>query len=133
MDRRNTYYNRFRDRAGEYLNDRVRLGELMDSAGQKMEKGKERLKEAYDTVHLFYRLLKAYVKGEYTDIPAQKVLLIIAAFIYLVSPFDAVFDFVPGGLIDDGAIFIWLLSSMKEEMSQFREWEESMLKNGKKE
>ncbi len=88
-----------------------------------MESGRSQLSEAYDTIQVFYRLLKAYVKGEYRDIPREKVLLIIGAFIYLVSPIDAIFDFMPGGLLDDAAVFFWLLDSMKGELAAFREWE----------
>ncbi len=88
-----------------------------------MEGGKSQLSGAYDTILLFSRLMRAYIKGEYRNIPREKVLMIIGAFIYLVSPIDAIFDFMPGGLIDDAAIFVWLLDSMKDELAAFREWE----------
>lgn len=123
MDRKRRYFNRYKRAASDYLNDRSRLNSLLLQAKQKMEGGKSQLSEAYDTILLFSRLLKAYIKGEYRNIPKEKVLLIIGAFIYLVSPIDAIFDFMPGGLIDDAAIFIWLLDSMKEELAAFREWE----------
>lgn len=123
MDRKRRYYNRYKKRASEYLNDKSRLIQLLSSARTKMESGRSQLSEAYDTIQVFYRLLKAYVKGEYRDIPREKVLLIIGAFIYLVSPIDAIFDFMPGGLLDDAAVFFWLLDSMKGELAAFREWE----------
>lgn len=123
MDRKQNYYEKFKIRASDYLDDKLKLNQLLDRARDKIEEGKSQLKDAYETVMVFYRLLRAYAAGEYKGIPPKKVLLIIAAFIYLVTPFDAIFDFFPGGLIDDGAIFIWLLSSLKTEMNQFREWE----------
>jgi uncharacterized membrane protein YkvA (DUF1232 family) len=123
MDRKQNYFRKFKNRAEEYLNDKVKLNDLLEKAKEKMEAGKAQLKDAYDTILVFYRLLRAYAIGQYRDIPKKKVLMIIAAFIYLVTPFDAIFDFFPGGLIDDGAIFIWLLSSLKTELDQFREWE----------
>lgn len=89
-----------------------------------MESGRSQLSEAKDTIFLFSRLLRAYVRGEYRDIPKEKVLLIIGAFIYLVSPLDALPDFMPGGLIDDAAIFFWLLNSLRDELAAFREWEQ---------
>jgi uncharacterized membrane protein YkvA (DUF1232 family) len=123
MDRKKKFYNRFKKRAAYYINDRERMTQLLASAKMKMESGQSQLSEAVDTIKLFARLLRAYISGEYRDIPKEKVLLIIGAFIYLVSPIDAIFDFMPGGLIDDAAIFFWLLDSMKAELAAFREWE----------
>jgi uncharacterized membrane protein YkvA (DUF1232 family) len=124
MDRKEGYFERFRAKATVYLDDRLKLNQLLDKAKLKMEKSKGQLNEAWDTIQVFYRMMKSYVKGEYRNIPNDKLILIIAAFIYLVSPIDAIIDFLPGGLIDDGAIFIWLLSSLSEEIRQYREWEE---------
>ena len=124
MDRKKSYFEKFRLRAGDYLDDKFKLNYLLDRAKLKMEKGRSQLKEAYGTAQLFYRLLRAYAKGEYRNIHPKKVLLIITAFIYLVSPIDAYFDFLPGGFIDDGAIFIWLISSLKDELDEFKAWED---------
>lgn len=125
MDRKQGYFEKFRNRASSYLDDRLKMNQLLEKAHVKMDKGKEHLSEAWDTIQIFYRMLKAYVKGDYRDIPKDKVLMIIAAFIYLVSPIDAIMDFLPGGLIDDAAIFLWLFASLREEIKQFRLWEES--------
>lgn len=125
MDRKQGYFEKFRTRASTYLDDKLKMNQLLEKARVKMEKGKEQLNEAWDTIQVFYRMLKAYVKGEYRDIPADKVIMIVAAFIYLVSPIDAIMDFLPGGLIDDGAIFLWLFASLREEIKMFRIWEES--------
>lgn len=124
MDRKRRYFNRYKRAAGDYLNDRSRLNNLLAKAMEKMESGRSQLSEAKDTIFLFSRLLRAYVRGEYRDIPKEKVLLIIGAFIYLVSPLDALPDFMPGGLIDDAAIFFWLLNSLRDELAAFREWEQ---------
>lgn len=123
MDREEGYFERFKARSAEYLDDRLKLNRLLEKAKIKMDRGKSQLNEAWDTIQVFYRMMKAYVKGEYRNIPADKMILIIAAFIYLVSPVDAIMDFLPGGLIDDGAIFLWLLNSLGTEIKQFREWE----------
>jgi uncharacterized membrane protein YkvA (DUF1232 family) len=123
MDRKEGYFERFKSSASEYLDDKIKLNQLLEKARRKMDKGRSQLNEAWDTIQVFYRMMRSYVKGEYRNIPNDKLLLIIAAFIYLVSPIDAIIDFLPGGLIDDGAIFIWLLSSLSEEIRQYREWE----------
>lgn len=123
MDRKEGYFERFKSMATEYLDDRIKLNQLLEKTKLKMDKGRSQLTEAWDTMQVFYRMMRSYVKGEYRNIPNDKLLLIIAAFIYLVSPIDAIIDFLPGGLIDDGAIFIWLLSALSEEIRQYREWE----------
>lgn len=123
MDRKEGYFERFKARSSEYLDDKFKLNQLLEKAKIKMDRGRSQLNEAWDTIQVFYRMMKAYVKGEYRNIPTDKMILIIAAFIYLVSPVDAIMDFLPGGLIDDGAIFLWLLNSLGSEIQQFREWE----------
>lgn len=125
MAAKEKYFNKFRESARACIDNQDRLNELLEQAEIKINKGKDQLSEAISYIQVFYRLLRAYMKGEYRDIPAQKLVLIVAAFLYLVSPIDAVFDFLPGGLIDDAAIFIWLFNSLKDEIDKFKAWEDS--------
>ncbi len=124
MGRKERYFEGFRRKAEDIIHDRQRLDRLLISARSKIDQGRDKLGSAMERINLFFRMLKAYAKGEYRSIPTGKVVLIIAAFLYLVSPIDAVMDFLPGGLIDDAAIFLWLFNSLKDEIEAFRLWEE---------
>lgn len=80
--------------------------------------------EAKEQILCMYRLVKAYSKGEYRNIPTAKIALSVAALLYFVSPFDIIPDFLPLGLTDDIALILWVFNNLREEMQAFLEWED---------
>ena len=61
---------------------------------------------------------------EYLDTPWQTIVLITAAIIYFVSPFDAIADFIPFiGYIDDAAIISAVFASISKDVEKFIAWE----------
>jgi len=78
---------------------------------------------------LLVRLLKAWKDGSYRGLSVRTVASLAAALIYVLSPIDAVPDFIPGiGLIDDAAVLAFLLHSMAQDLAAFRAWEQSRAK-----
>lgn len=77
-----------------------------------------------ERLELTMRLIKNYVKGEYTDVSKLKIALSIAALLYFVSPFDLIPDFIAGGLVDDIALLTWVYSNMQDELERYLVWEE---------
>lgn len=78
--------------------------------------------EALDTA---IRLLRAYVRGTYRQIPHRALLALIGGLVYLVSPFDAIPDFlVTIGFIDDLAVLTLVLRQIRHDLDAFRAWEE---------
>ncbi len=72
------------------------------------------------------RLVKAYAKGEYRAIPWKSMLTIVAAILYFISPFDLISDFIPViGLSDDLSVLLWTYNSIKSDINNFLDWEES--------
>ena len=70
-------------------------------------------------------MIKASVKREYDG--GHRLLLMVAAAVYIVSPIDAVPDFLlPFGLIDDAFVISWLFGTLLAETERFLEWEKSM-------
>ncbi len=77
-------------------------------------------------ITLFGRLLKAYISGEYREIPKETMLKILASFIYFVSPLDFIPDLLPVlGLTDDLALLIWVSKSIDSDLVKFEEWEKT--------
>jgi uncharacterized membrane protein YkvA (DUF1232 family) len=78
------------------------------------------------------RMLGAWAGGRYRGISAGRVLAMLAAAGYLVSPIDLVpeglFAFV--GLVDDAAVAAWLAGVLLDETSRFAEWERLMPRAG---
>lgn len=71
------------------------------------------------------RMFGAWATGRYRTVPGMSLLLLIALLIYLFSPFDLIPDFLPGiGMLDDIALFGFLLRSLLRDARRFRAWEQ---------
>jgi uncharacterized membrane protein YkvA (DUF1232 family) len=76
-------------------------------------------------LQLLVRLLKASVNGTYTGFSVRKLVIIVAAILYLISPLDVIPDFIPVvGYADDAAVIAWVLTSLAEELKNFKSWEQ---------
>jgi uncharacterized membrane protein YkvA (DUF1232 family) len=72
------------------------------------------------------RLVRAWIKGEYKDVPWETIVWIIGAIIYFVNPFDLIPDFIPGvGYLDDAVVIGLAIASFSFDIENFREWEKS--------
>lgn len=79
-----------------------------------------------EKIKVLVEMLGAYINGEYKRIPKKTLILIVAAFIYFVSPVDLIPDFIPGiGYIDDARIIIFVFQSIFEDIQEFERWKES--------
>lgn len=79
-------------------------------------------------VPLMISLVRAYIKGEYDEIPLVSILSVMVALIYVVSPIDIIPDAIPGvGHLDDGVIVAGCLALVKTDIIDYRVWRE---KNG---
>jgi uncharacterized membrane protein YkvA (DUF1232 family) len=113
-----------KNKAVEYAKNPAKLFGLVESAAKKAESRKGPLADVRTFLTACFRMLRAYAKGEYTNIPWQSLILIIASIIYFVMPVDLIPDFLPGfGLIDDAALLGWTLKAVKSSIDDFREWE----------
>jgi uncharacterized membrane protein YkvA (DUF1232 family) len=115
-----------KEAAGEYLENPKKLHRLLDQALHKAGSSQGRLAEVWDSLLASLRLLRAYASGRYRDIPWASLLSIVAAVIYFVMPLDLIPDFILAlGLIDDAALLAWILSSLKNDLDQYIEWEKA--------
>ena len=72
----------------------------------------------------FLRLIRAWAQGRYERFPARSALLIALALGYVVSPIDAIPDFIPFvGVIDDGVVLALVLRALRRDVGPFVEWE----------
>ena len=119
--------NKRKPKAREYMDDPTKLGDFISQVGKKVDEragNRGPLEEVWDYLTLLPRLIRAYLRREYTEVPVKSVVLIIAALIYLVNPFDLVPDVIPaGGYIDDAAVIAFVIRQVKIELDKFRAWE----------
>jgi uncharacterized membrane protein YkvA (DUF1232 family) len=71
------------------------------------------------------RLVWATIRGEYAGTSRRRLLLIVGALLYVVSPIDLVPEmFLPFiGLGDDALVISWIAASLINETESFLHWE----------
>jgi uncharacterized membrane protein YkvA (DUF1232 family) len=111
--------------AAAYVKDPERLGKLLQDAAKKT-KGTPRkaFEETWAYLMAMIRLLRAYYRREYRDVPRQSLVTIIATVIYFVSPIDFIPDWIPlAGYLDDAFLVGLVLKSVKDDLDVFMQWE----------
>jgi uncharacterized membrane protein YkvA (DUF1232 family) len=70
------------------------------------------------------RLIRAYYRGEYHHVKIANLVLIIAAIIYVLDPWDLIPDWIPGlGFIDDATILAFAVQKTRDTLDDFTDWE----------
>ena len=79
----------------------------------------------WDDLQTVMRLLVAWAQDSYRRVPWTPLVLMAAALLYFVLPFDVVPDVLAGiGFVDDVAVITSVVESVRNELDRFREWEE---------
>lgn len=113
-------------RAEQILSDSVRLESLLESAQSKAKKNQQKLEEVWQDFSVLLRVLKSWLRREYTAIPWKSLTMIAFAVLYFVIPTDFVPDFIFSiGLLDDIAMIGMVFRSIKDDIDQFLVWEEA--------
>ena len=90
-----------------------------------LQLGKYISKNGLSNVKESLLLMKDYLyditTGKYKDYDVKKLLVIIGAVIYVVTPFDFLPDFIPPGLIDDLSIVAWALKEASAELEKYKQ------------
>lgn len=118
-------YGRARGKAREYLHNPGELDNLVARARRKaagISRGP--FTDLWDSLMTALRLLRAYARGQYRDVPWQSLVLIVAAIVYFVMPLDLVPDFLAGfGFLDDAVLLGWTLKTVEDVLADFEAWE----------
>lgn len=71
-----------------------------------------------------WRLVRAYLSGEYRAVRLRSVLAVIGGLLYFVSPVDLIPDvFVLLGFTDDAIVVSLVFGVVRQELAGFRAWE----------
>lgn len=111
-------------KAEEILEDNQGLKDLIENSIKKIKEN-EVFRSILDDLKLSIDLLSDYNRGLYRDLSKNSILFLIGGFIYLVSPIDLIPDFLPGGFIDDAAVFLFVFKKIEIELEKYREWKSS--------
>ena len=116
------------NRAAQYAKNPDKLKDLASKAVRKAESAGHDgvLKELWDALMAFLRLIGAYARGDYRQIPWETLTLIVAAVLYFLMPIDVIPDVLVGlGYVDDAAVIAWVMNTAGSELGKFRQWEAS--------
>jgi uncharacterized membrane protein YkvA (DUF1232 family) len=70
------------------------------------------------------RLVRAYHRGKYDQIPDNALLWIVAALSYLIDPFDLIPDATPVlGFVDDATVIEFVTDKSRKTLDDFMMWE----------
>jgi uncharacterized membrane protein YkvA (DUF1232 family) len=125
---RGALFAQLKDKAIGYLKDPDKLRDLTREASSKADASARTgaLSAVFQSLRALLRLLRAYVKGEYRNVPPKSLILIVAGILYFLMPIDVIPDFIVGiGFIDDAAVLAWVVSTVKTVLDDFVVWEAS--------
>jgi uncharacterized membrane protein YkvA (DUF1232 family) len=114
-------------RAEGYLRQPLRIKQLLNDAYKKASEKKDFgsiAHEVWESLQILLRMIKASVAGDYHGIPTSTLVGGVAVLLYFLTPIDFVPDFIPVvGLLDDVSLLAWFMTSIKEEINKFADWE----------
>ncbi|MGK0249356.1 MAG: uncharacterized membrane protein YkvA (DUF1232 family) [Oleispira sp.] len=117
-------YSKAKSNAENYVNNPQKLNDLIEVASKKANHKKGPLEAVWIKLMACFRLIKAYAKGTYREIPWTSLVMIVASVIYFVMPVDLIPDFfLFSGFIDDAALLGWTVKTFSSDIDAFVEWE----------
>ena len=80
--------------------------------------------EFFEDITLGYSMIKDWRAGRYPT-PMSLVVALTIALLYLISPIDAIPDFIPVlGLVDDFGVFGLVMNTFRNEIVKYKMWRE---------
>jgi uncharacterized membrane protein YkvA (DUF1232 family) len=116
-------FNRFIHLAGDYLKDPEKRSSMLSAVKDYARTKKHFIQPFKNDLQTLILLLRDWSKGTYTEVPTHAILLVVAGLLYFLSPLDTIPDFLGFlGFTDDAAVVLFVLSTVKNEISRYREW-----------
>lgn len=119
----------------EFEKRRKRVTE--EDIAKAIKRGKEKIEDLekdvpkalfsiFQDVKDMWLMLKDYWSKKYTTLPFSAISAIVVGLLYLISPFDVIFDFIPFvGYIDDAFILTLALKIIGQDLEKYRVWRRS--------
>ena len=123
--RRNRIFTGALARARSFAGNPAALRKLFEEARRKMGSvPKTPFKELWAYLQAMLRLIRAYYRGDYRQINVGNLVIIIAAIIYVLDPWDLIPDWIPGvGFVDDATVLAFAVQKTRQTLDDFTAWE----------
>ena len=111
--------------ARSYAKDPERLRQLFKEAVKKAPTiPKDPFKDLWAYFQAMLRLIRAYYRREYRNVPVQNLVMIVGAIIYILNPFDLIPDWIAGlGFADDAVVLAFAVRRTRQTLDDFMTWE----------
>jgi uncharacterized membrane protein YkvA (DUF1232 family) len=111
--------------ARSYAKDPERLRQLFKEAVKMAPTiPRERFKDLWAYFLAMLRLIRAYSRREYRNVPLQSLVMIVGAIIYILNPFDLIPDWIAGlGFADDAVVLAFAVRQTRQTLDDFMTWE----------
>jgi uncharacterized membrane protein YkvA (DUF1232 family) len=117
-------YRRAEREAREVVKNPRQAASLARKATNKASVHSSDLGNALDELETLLRVIRAYAKGDYRELPTKTMIAAVAAVVYFVSPADLIPDPIPViGYVDDVAVLFFVVKAISADLEKFRRWE----------
>ena len=106
--------------ATQCITNPQRMRELVKSVSQYTNR--RGMKKLRHNVTSLWQYLTDVVTGQYTHYNKRALLLAVAGLIYLITPLDYLPDILICGLIDDLAVVLYIVNSIKNELTFYNQY-----------
>jgi uncharacterized membrane protein YkvA (DUF1232 family) len=121
-------YRLFRRKASDYLKNRNQTDTVLSRIERKAFSKKLSIKGVWERIAILTQLIRAWISGEYKQVPYRSILMIMVGLVYFLSPIDLIPDFIPGaGFLDDAAVLAFILGQTDKDLQKFTSWKHDRL------
>lgn len=116
------------DATRRVLSRRFRVVLLVRDAYERMITHSNTLSAVWTDLRTMMRLLLRWASRSYRQVSWTPLVVIVGALVYFVTPLDAIPDALGAiGFVDDITVISTAVQSVREELRQFRAWEQKAL------
>ena len=117
-------FNEMKKKSEDVIKNPELFKKMLADAREILEgKGSGPLKDIADQIKLLLAMLNDYRIGSYRMVPLRTILSIAGAVLYLISPIDAIPDFIPVvGMLDDIFIINFVWKQLAKDLLDYKLW-----------
>jgi uncharacterized membrane protein YkvA (DUF1232 family) len=123
----NKFYQRAKEKASRIVGDKDKMNDLVNASKDKLGNinfEDSKVSRMAINLRIMSRMVKAYAKGSYRELPWKSLTAIVAGLVYFLMPIDLLPDFIPfTGLLDDFTVIMLLSGAFRQDIEEFLIWE----------
>ena len=116
-------FDKVKQQAEDIIDDPDRVKKVAENAWEKAKNLKGPLAKVWEQFKVMLQMIRAWIGGQYKEVPTTSVIAIVAGLMYLLSPIDLIPDFIPIlGYLDDVFILGVVFTQIAQDLEAFEQW-----------